>query len=51
MTNWLVSLEMEEYTELFHNAGYKTEADVENLKEIDDKELKKMGITKMGMLI
>ena len=48
MTDWLQTLEMEEYTELFHAAGYWTEADVENLKEIDDTELKRMGIVKMG---
>ena len=50
MTDWLQTLEMEEYTELFHAAGYWTEADVENLKEIDDTELKRMGIVKMGTL-
>ncbi|CAI8032187.1 Chitin synthase, partial [Geodia barretti] len=49
VTDWLTTLEMEEYTEVFHRAGYKTEEDIENLKEIDDKELKRMGIVKMGM--
>jgi hypothetical protein len=47
--DWLQTLEMEEYTEVFHRAGYKTEEDIENLKEIDDEELKRMGIVKMGM--
>ena len=46
--DWLKTLEMEEYTEVFHRAGYKTEEDIENLKEIDDKELRRMGIVKMG---
>jgi hypothetical protein len=48
VTDWLTTLEMEEYTEVFHRAGYKTEEDIENLKEIDDKELKRMGIVKMA---
>ena len=49
VTDWLKTLGMEEYTEVFHRAGYKTGADVENLKEIDEQELKRMGIIKMGM--
>ena len=49
MTDWLKTLGMEEYTEVFHRAGYKTGADVENLKEIDEQELKRMRIIKMGM--
>ena len=49
MTDWLKTLGMEEYTKVFHRAGYKTGADVENLKEIDEQELKRMGIIKMGM--
>ena len=48
MIEWLQNLEMEEYTEVFHSAGYETESDIENLKELDDEELKKMGIVKMG---
>ena len=49
VTDWLKTLDMEEYTQVFHSAGFKTEADVENLKEIDEQELKRMGITKIGM--
>ena len=49
MTNWLKTLDMEEYEKVFHSAGYETGEDVENLKDIDDRELMKMGITKMGM--
>ena len=45
---WLVGLELEEYTELFHAEGYKTEEDVENLKDLTSKELKAMGINKRG---
>ena len=41
---------MDEYTDVFHRAGYKTAEDVENLKELDKKELNKMGIVKMGKL-
>ena len=48
VTIWLEKLGMEEYTEVFHRAGYKTEDDVENLKELNEKELKRMGIVKMG---
>lgn len=48
MTQWLETLEMDEYTEVFHRAGYKGNIDVENLKELNDKELRKMGILKMG---
>lgn len=49
VTEWLKTLDMEEYTQVFHSAGFKTEADVENLKEIDEQELKRMGIIKIGM--
>ena len=48
MEAWLVGLELEEYTELFHAEGYKTEEDVENLKDLKSKELKAMGIHKRG---
>ena len=50
MTKWLQTLDMEEYEKLFHSAGYETGEDVENLKDIDDRELMKMGIIKIGVL-
>ena len=49
MSEWLKTLEMEEYTELFHRCGYKTDADVENLKRVDERELERMGIVKTGI--
>ena len=48
MEAWLLGLELEEYTELFHAEGYRTEEDVENLKDLTSKELKGMGINKRG---
>ena len=51
VTEWLRTLEMEEYTKVFHMAGYKTASDVENLKEIDEREFRRMGITKIGKKI
>ena len=39
---------MDEYIDIFHSAGYKTEEDVENLKELNNKELKKIGVHKRG---
>lgn len=45
---WLVGLELEEYTQLFHAEGYKTEEDVENLKGLTSDELKAIGIHKRG---
>ena len=50
MTEWLQTLDMKEYEKVFHSAGYETGEDVENLKEIDDRELKRMGIKTMGRL-
>ena len=50
VTEWLKTLDMEEYEKVFHSAGYETGEDVENLKDIDDSELMKMGITKIGVL-
>ena len=41
---------MEEYTEVFRRAGYSREEDVENLKELDEKAINRMGVVKMGML-
>ena len=48
---WLSTLQMEEYIDVFHSAGYKTGEDVENLKELSEKEMRKMGINKMGEFI
>jgi hypothetical protein len=46
---WLESLELSEYTSLFHSEGYREgEEDMANLKELDIAQLKKMGITKKG---
>ena len=42
---------MDEYIDVFHSAGYKTEEDVENLKELSEKEMRKMGINKMGEVL
>ena len=39
---------MDEYINIFHSAGYKTGEDVENLKELSKKELKKIGVHKRG---
>ena len=39
---------MEEYTEVFCRAGYSKEEDVENLKELNRRELNRMGVVKMG---
>lgn len=46
---WLKTLKMDEYIDIFHSAGYKTGEDVENLKELNKNELKKIGIHKRGM--
>ena len=45
---WLKTLKMDEYIDIFHSAGYKTGEDVENLKELNKNELKKIGIHKRG---
>lgn len=37
---------MDEYTEVFHSVGYRTAEDVENLKELSEKEMRRMGIHK-----
>jgi len=47
---WLGRLELEEYTELFHAEGYKTEEDVENLKDLTSDELRAIGIHKRGTI-
>ena len=41
---------MEEYTEVFDSAGYSKEEDVENLKELSERDLNRMGVVKMGKL-
>ena len=41
---------MEEYTEVFHRAGYSKEEDVGNLKELSERDLNRMGVVKMGKL-
>ena len=48
--DWLETLQMEEYTEVFRRAGYSREEDVENLKELNRRELNRMGVVKMGKL-
>jgi hypothetical protein len=45
---WLVDLQLSEYTSLFHSEGYRDGEDMVNLKELDIAELKQMGITKKG---
>ena len=47
---WLKGLELSEYTELFHSEGYKKGHDMVNLKELDVKQLQKLGITKKGII-
>lgn len=47
---WLERLEISEYTPLFHQQGYKTEEDIENLKDLKDEDLKAIGISKRGKL-
>ena len=50
VAKWLDTLGMGEYTELFRAEGYKTGEDVENLKDLDKKQLSRMGITRMGII-
>ena len=45
---WLEVLEMEEYKELFKREGFDKEDDLENLKSLNEEELKAMGIVKRG---
>ena len=44
----LKRLEIPEYTELFHLEGYKTGDDIENLKDLQDEDLRALGISKRG---
>ena len=41
-------LELGQYKENFHEAGYEIEADMENLKRLNEKDLREMGISKRG---
>ena len=45
---WLRSLELEEYSELFHQEGYKQQCDITNMKQLDETQLKRMGVVKRG---
>ena len=49
MEAWLESLELEEYTCVFHSEGYKSAEDMEHLKELTVDQLKAMGIQKTGV--
>ena len=44
----LRTLELQEYEELFSKQGYGTEDDIENLKDLQEKELREMGVHKRG---
>jgi hypothetical protein len=48
MREWLESLELGEYTSLFHSEGYREGEDMVSLKELDIAQLKKLGIIKKG---
>ena len=48
VVEWLQRLELDEYTELFHAEGYRTEDDIENLKELTQERFVAMGIHKRG---
>ena len=45
---WLVSLELDEYTESFEAEGYSTKEDVKNLKDLTSEEMKAIGVHKRG---
>ena len=54
MGKWLSDLKMneEDYVSKFQKAGYSTHEDVENLKEITEKELEDdIGVKKPGIII
>ena len=44
-------LELGQYKENFHEAGYEIEADMENLKRLNEKDLREMGISKRGIFL
>ena len=48
---WLRYLDLEEYVELFQQEGYKWECDMGNMKNLDEAQLKAMGINKKGGLL
>ena len=48
IATWLNKIELPEYTAMFHDAGYETEEDMVNLKKLNEKELRMMGISKRG---
>ena len=49
MATWLKKLELGQYTEVFHMAGYESKADIENLKRLGEKQLRELGINKRGI--
>lgn len=48
IANWLNILELGMYKEMFHDAGYEMEEDMENLKKLDEKKLIGIGVNKRG---
>ena len=48
VSQWLKSLNLKEYEELFESEGYFSGEDVENLKGLTREDLTDMGITKRG---
>ena len=51
MRSWLQSLELEEYAQVFQDEGFERMEDIPNLKQLDEQQLKKMGIIKRGIII
>lgn len=49
IATWLTKVDLPQYTAMFHDAGYESEEDMVNLKKLDEKELRMMGISKRGM--
>ncbi len=48
IATWLAKLELGHYKDKFHAAGYEMEGDMENLKRLDEQQLRNMGISKRG---
>jgi len=48
VSKWLESLKLSQYQRLFEKEGYSTVPDVESLKGLTEKDLKKIGITRRG---
>ena len=48
MREWLEYLQLEEYTEIFHQEGYKFDSDLENMKALDERQLRAIGVKKRG---